>query len=484
MSIIINKPKLTKETVRTVLGERANMHIGIKDDTSGFVWTHRLIDLIIPYIVLYSLISVSQIEWHDRYTIAGVLGGFIYVTSAQMVGVYQSWRGRKLFTSFQFILKAWILTWTFLIIVAFFIQDSNYFSKLNITLWAVITPVIYLGYRLAVRLILGHFRQKGENSKKIAIIGAGKVGQQLQKTLEETPWLGYKVVGFFDDNPGLQNKTINNIPILGKTDQVQVHAVHKFDEVYICLPLRAEDKLKEILDALTHTAVVVKFIPDLFSFDLMHAKWTDLKGIPVISVFDTPLNNTTAQLIKRIEDLFFTSIILLLISPVMIGLAIIIKSTSRGPVFYKQNRVGWNGSTFQMLKFRSMHVDVEKNSIQWGGANSKEITNIGKLMRKYSLDELPQFINVLKGEMTIVGPRPERDIFVEQFRNEIPRYMQKHMVKAGITGWAQVNGWRGDTCLQTRIEFDLDYIQRWSPWLDIKIIVLTIFKGFINKDPC
>lgn len=459
------------------------MHIGIKDDTSGFVWTHRMVDLIIPYIVLYFLVSLSSTEWHDRYTIAGILGGFIYVTSAQMVGVYQSWRGRKLFTSFQFILKAWILTWAFLIIVAFFIQDSNYFSKTTLTLWAIITPVIYLSYRIAVRLILGHFRQKGENSKKIAIIGAGKVGQQLQKTLNETPWLGYKVTAFFDDNPQLRNRSINQLPVIGTTDEVAQNA-HLFDEVYICLPLRAEEKLKQILDTLTNTTVVVKFIPDLFSFDLMHAKMTDLKGIPVISVFDTPLNNTTAQFIKRTEDLIFAFIILLIISPMMIGLAILIKLTSPGPIFYKQSRIGWNGKTFQMLKFRSMHVDVEKDGVKWGGANSKRTTNVGQWMRKYSLDELPQFLNVLKGEMTIVGPRPERDIFVEQFRKEIPRYMQKHMVKAGITGWAQVNGWRGDTCLKTRVEFDLDYIQRWSPWLDIKIIVLTVFKGFINKEPC
>lgn len=188
------------------------------------------------------------------------------------------------------------------------------------------------------------------------------------------------------------------------------------------------------------------------------------------------------QLVKWLEDKVVSSLILLLISPLMIFLALGVMLTSRGPVFYRQERVGLNNKPFHMLKFRSMPVDTEKTGVHWGGSAAKATTRFGQFIRKTSLDELPQFLNVLKGDMSIVGPRPERPMFVEQFKEEIPDYMKKHMVKAGITGWAQVHGWRGDTDLKTRIEYDLYYIENWSLWLDLKIIVMTVFKGFVNKN--
>jgi len=188
------------------------------------------------------------------------------------------------------------------------------------------------------------------------------------------------------------------------------------------------------------------------------------------------------RFLKSLEDKVLSTLILLCISPVMLILAIGVKLSSPGPIFYRQERVSWNGRSFEMLKFRSMAVDTEKEGINWGGAKNKSVTKFGAFIRSTSLDELPQFINVLKGDMSIVGPRPERTIFVEQFKKEIPGYMQKHMVKAGITGWAQINGWRGDTDLQKRIEHDLYYIENWSIWFDMKIIFLTFWKGFVHKN--
>jgi putative colanic acid biosynthesis UDP-glucose lipid carrier transferase len=196
----------------------------------------------------------------------------------------------------------------------------------------------------------------------------------------------------------------------------------------------------------------------------------------------SPMSEPANVLLKAIEDRLLSLLILLLISPVMLLLALGVKLSSPGPVFYRQERVGLNGKPFNMLKFRSMPVDVEKDGVKWGSAGSKTNTWFGAFIRKTSLDELPQFINVLLGDMSIVGPRPERSVFVEQFKHEIPGYMQKHMVKAGITGWAQIHGLRGDTCLKTRVEFDLWYIQHWSLWLDIKIIILTLFKGFVHSN--
>ena len=233
-----------------------------------------------------------------------------------------------------------------------------------------------------------------------------------------------------------------------------------------------------ILDKLASTPIIAKYVPDIFSFNLLHSKMEMYAGLPVVSVFDTPLSSRTNNLIKRFEDITLSSIILVMISPIMLALAVGVKLSSPGPVFYRQTRITESNRPFKMMKFRSMPVNADAGGAVWGNADKKTNTRFGQFIRKTSLDELPQFINVLRGDMSIVGPRPERDVFVEKFRDEIPRYMQKHMVKAGITGLAQVSGLRGDTCLKTRVEYDLRYITEWSVSLDIKIILKTIGKVF------
>lgn len=464
------------------------MHITIKPDTSGFVWTHRLADLTLPFLLIYAVIDfILGYPWADRYAIMGILGSFVFVTSAQIVGIYQNWRGRPFFNSIKLILKAWALTWTILIVIAFLYKDANNFSRLAVGLWALITPLALIGYRLLVRVILSKYRMQGKNVRQIAIIGAGKVGQHLASVISSTPWLGYKIVGFYDDNEKLLNTKINNIPVIGTVEQVYKHAKNgEFDELYICLPLRVESKIKQLLNQLTNTTAVVKYIPDLFSFDLMHAKWTDLKGIPVISVFDTPINNTTARLLKRSEDLVLSLVILILISPILLIVSLLIKTTSPGPVIFKQKRYGLNGQEIKVYKFRSMTTQDNGSVVKQATKNDTRITPVGGFLRRTSLDELPQFINVLQGKMSIVGPRPHAVAHNEEYRQLVPKYMQRHLVKPGITGWAQINGWRGETDtlekMEKRVEYDLHYINNWSLWLDIKIIVLTIFKGFINKN--
>jgi putative colanic acid biosynthesis UDP-glucose lipid carrier transferase len=438
---------------------------------------------VLPILLLILITSLLNIPWHERYEVMGVIAGFLLMLTSQFTGLYESWRGRSIFQSAKLIMKAWLITWAILIILAFWYKDTSSYSRLAVTSWAIITMFSLVLYRIVIRSILIIFRQSGNNIKSVAIVGAGKVGQQLAKNINENPWLGYKVTAFYDDNLDLLNQKINHIPIIGIIEHLAKDTKNKkYDEIYICLPLWADSKIKQLLNELTDTTAIVKYVPDLFSFDLMHAKMQDIKGMPVFSVFDTPLSSKTSQLIKRIEDILLSTIILILISPIMFMVGLGVKVSSPGPIFYRQTRVGWNGENFDMLKFRSMPIDTEKNGVQWGSAKNKTNTKFGQFIRSTSLDELPQFLNVLKGDMSIVGPRPERDIFVEQFRKEIPRYMQKHMVKAGITGWAQINGWRGDTCLEKRIEADLHYINNWSLWLDIRIIFLTIFKGFINKN--
>lgn len=443
-------------------------------------WAYRLIDLILPFLLLALSINLYGVEWHDRYVLLGMLGGFVFISSAQTIGLYQSIHSRSLINSFQIIVNGWLITWALLIISAFLVKDSSNFSRVVLVVWVFLTPVSLIIYRMIFRQLLTHYKSRDENLRKIVIVGHTDTGRQLSTTLMNSRNLGIKFLGFYDDK---DNKSESVPNIMGATHAVYDDAQqNKFDEVYICLTLNDEDKIKALLNQLADTTVSVKYVPDLFSFDLMHTKWIDLKGIPVFSVFDSPLNHTTAKFIKRAEDITLSCIILTIISPIMLCLAAGIKLTSSGPIFYRQTRVGWNGKNFEMLKFRTMPVDVEKNGVEWGSAQNKTNTKFGQFIRATSLDELPQFLNVLKGDMSIVGPRPERDVFVDQFRKEVPRYMQKHMVKAGITGWAQINGWRGDTSLDKRIEFDLHYINNWSPWLDIKIIILTVFKGFINKN--
>ncbi|WP_287373944.1 undecaprenyl-phosphate glucose phosphotransferase [Prosthecochloris sp.] len=457
------------------------MWSGVKPDWSGYVWLHRLLDSLLPIVTLSALVGLFSVTWHDRYMLLGFIGGFLFVTINQLIGTYDGWRGRSVTTSIKMVLKAWLGTWILFIILAFMFKRSADYSRVVAFSWAIVTFFVLIGYRGLFRLLLLYVNVL--NVKKIVIVGAGALGQYLVDIVKKNPCLGYQIMGFYDDKLNAQQKTFLGLPVLGDNNQACVDAqLQKFDELYFCFPLGGEEEIKALLNKLTYSTVIVKFIPDLFTFELMHAKWINLKGIPVISVYDTPLSSDTARILKRLVDISISMLILLLIWPIMLLLAIGVKLSSPGPIFYRQKRVGWNGKGFSILKFRSMPEDVEKVGVQWGNSKNKPKTRFGEFIRSTSLDELPQFINVLRGDMSIVGPRPERDIFIKKISEEIPRYMQRHMVKAGITGWAQVNGWRGDTSLEKRIEYDLHYINNWSLWLDLKIIFLTTFRGWKNKN--
>jgi len=248
------------------------------------------------------------------------------------------------------------------------------------------------------------------------------------------------------------------------------------------MPLSEEAKVKKLLHILRHQTCEIRYIPDMFGFNLINHSFSEIAGIPVINLSASPFNDAT-KIIKFLEDKLLALAILILILPVLIIIAISVKLSSPGPILYRQKRISWNNKEFYMLKFRSMRIDAERESgAVWAKKGENRATKIGSFLRKTSLDELPQFFNVIMGDMSIVGPRPERPVFVEQFKDEIPMYMKKHMVKAGITGWAQINGLRGNTDLKQRIEHDIYYIENWSLLFDIKIIILTIFKGFVHKN--
>jgi putative colanic acid biosynthesis UDP-glucose lipid carrier transferase len=305
-------------------------------------------------------------------------------------------------------------------------------------------------------------------------VGAGNLGRTIAERLQGAPWTGYSVVGFYDDNAAKIGTEIAGRRVLASPDILAYEIdTGTIDQVWIALPLRAERRIRELLSSLRSSSVEVRFVPDIYSFHLLNHSVTEIVGLPVVSLTETPMSGQN-RIAKAVEDVVVTILLLIPALPLMAAIAIGIRRSSPGPVFYRQNRVTWNGEQFEMFKFRTMPIDVERGSGPvWSKPGERRATPFGAWLRRTSLDELPQLFNVLKGEMSLVGPRPERPEFVEQFRRQIPGYMQKHLVKAGITGWAQIHDLRGATDLARRIEFDLFYIENWSVWFDLRILALT-----------
>jgi len=425
--------------------------------------------------------QVSFFEMSKDYKLLLIFVFILIVAMFPSFGLYSSWRGQSLFKQVRSIFLAWFSVFLVIIVVLFALKVSAGYSRAWLGYWALFGLLLLVLFRMSVYGFLQYQRKLGINIRRVVIVGAGDLGRQAIHRANYSPWMGYRVTAIFDDSASMQGKNIDGSQVVGDLDAISDFLSNNdIDELWLALPLRAEQRMKKLLNDVSHHAVNIKLIPDIFGFTLLHHSMTEIAGLPAVNLSVSPMDGGN-WLIKEIEDRVLAFIILILISPLMLLISISIKLSSAGPVFFKQERVSWNGKKFQMFKFRSMPVNDEVNS-EWGNVKAKETTKIGRILRKMSLDELPQFINVLKGDMSIVGPRPERTQFVDKLKYEIPGYMQKHMVKAGITGWAQINGWRGDTCLATRIEYDLHYIDNWSLWLDLKIIFLTILKGFINKN--
>ena len=380
-------------------------------------------------------------------------------------GVYRSWRGAQMPAMLAKVIAHWLTVVALILFWLFIFKSSQEFSRIWFGVWVSITALLLIIERLTIYLVLRILRIKGFNLRHVALIGSGAAAEKLRERVSSADWSGY---------------SINLIIPDANQDALNQLANESFDEIWLAMSLGNETTIRETLFALRHSTASIRFVPDLFTLRLINHGMSDVVGIPMYDLSTSPMIGVNA-LIKWGEDKTLALLILICISPLMLLLAAGVKLSSPGPIFYRQERVGLNSQPFEMLKFRSMPTDTELEGIQWGGSANKVNSRFGQFIRRTSLDELPQFLNVLKGDMSIVGPRPERPMFVEQFKEEIPDYMKKHLVKAGITGWAQVNGWRGDTDLATRIEYDLYYIENWSLWLDLKIIFMTIFKGFINK---
>lgn len=400
------------------------------------------------------------------------------------MGVYDMRRGEGVLTEIQTVLTAWVSVLVVLLLIGALTKTNWQMSRLWVAVWFAVGAAATVCFRIAIWRALDKLRANGYNLSHIIVIGHGQLAKTVVEKIRAEAWMGLNVTGYFSDSSE-ENllQSVDNCSCLGKLSDLAAY-IHKnhVDEVWIVLPLSQGEDLKLTMNGLKFAMNQIRLVPDTLGFQIINNSTTQIAGIPVINIAETPMHGIF-QLLKLIEDKLISAIILLLISPIMIVIAILVKFSSPGPVFYRQERVSMNGKTFEMLKFRSMPVDTEsKSGPTWASKGEVRATWVGQFLRSTSLDELPQFINVLKGDMSIVGPRPERPIFVERFKDEIPGYMQKHLVKAGITGWAQVNGWRGDTSLKERINHDLYYIRNWSILFDLKIIFLTLFKGFVHQN--
>ena len=335
--------------------------------------------------------------------------------------------------------------------------------------------------RAGIRRVLEEMRRRGYNIKKVLIVGAGKLGETVVNRIEAHEELGYDVVGFLDDDPS--KTVVAGYPVVGKCSEVSVMVDQlKIDYLLIALPLSAHDTMMQILHTTRNEIVDIKVVPDILEYVAIRAGIEDLDGVPIINLSDVPMRGLNS-FVKRLMDFAFALfglLITLLMSPLII---VMVKFRSYGPIFYKQERMGLDGKSFLMYKFRTMdaNAEVETGPVM-SHASDPRVTWGGRIMRKLYIDEWPQFWNVLRGEMSLVGPRPERPFFVHYFKEQIPQYMLRHKVRSGITGWAQVNGWRGNTSIEKRIEHDLYYIENWSLSLDLKILWLTLVRGLSHSD--
>ena len=370
-----------------------------------------------------------------------------------------------------------------LILGAFYLIKMMHFSRELLAIFYFVNILLETGLRNLIRYFLRSMRKNGYNLKHILLVGYSHAAEEYIDRIIANPQWGYKIRGILDDHieAGTEYK---GVKVLGRIANLMVILPqNRLDEIAITLGLNEYYRLEEIVALCEKSGVHTKFIPDYNRVIPTKPYTEDILGLPVINIRHVPLTNTYYAFLKRTMDIVGSICAIILFSPVMLFSVIMIKLTSPGPLIFKQERVGLHNQPFMMYKFRSMEVQApEKEKTRWTVKDDPRVTGFGKFMRKTSIDELPQLFNVLKGEMSLVGPRPERPFFVEKFKEEIPRYMIKHQVRPGITGWAQVNGYRGNTSIRKRIEYDLYYIENWTLGLDIKILFLTVFKGFINKN--
>ncbi|MBR5337134.1 MAG: undecaprenyl-phosphate glucose phosphotransferase [Lachnospiraceae bacterium] len=464
----------------------------IKDNQKYFNRMHVVIDGLIVAGSYYSawflkfksgLLPVGEAWLSDEYyffPLIFIVPGFLILYHAFNLYTPKRVQGRRVEAANLFKANT---TGTFLFIFILYMINQPDFSRQMIFIFYFMNMFVDVLVRNIIRTALRKARQMGYNQKYILLVGYSRSAEEYISRIIANPEWGYIIRGVLDDD--IERGTVyKGVKILGKIDNLPYILPNaNLDEIAITLSIDKYGDLERIVGMCEKSGVHTKFIPDYNNIIPTRPYTEDVLGLPVVNIRYVPLTNTFNQVIKRTTDIVGSLVCIVLFSPVMLVTAIAIKTTSKGPLIFKQERVGRHNRPFNMYKFRSMEEQTSAEEEKgWTVKNDPRITNVGRFIRKTSIDELPQLFNVFKGDMSLVGPRPERPRFVEQFKDEIPRYMIKHQVRPGMTGWAQINGYRGNTSIRKRIDYDLYYIENWTIGLDFKILFLTIFKGFINKN--
>jgi len=436
----------------------------------------------LAYLVKFNTETVSSI-----YLVAILTGVLVTPLVFSFFDIYDSVRGKGLGSHVVALGQAMGVMSLLLAGLASFTKSGEAYSRTWFAIWMLIAFALLIIVRCGLLFFLHFMRTRGLNERRVVIVGADDLGIKFAKTVQQALWTGFRIVTFLDDHTEHKEKIIHSIPVIQTPDNLGDYLTEAgIDEIWLALPLRDERRVKEILFELRHYTITTRFVLDIFGLDLLNHSLTDIAGFPVLNIRATPMMGLN-RVVKAVEDRVLAFFILIFITPLLLLIAICIKWSSKGPIFFKQDRLGWDGRIIQIYKFRTMiQHNEELGSLTQATINDKRVTKLGKFLRKTSLDELPQFLNVLQGRMSIVGPRPHALAHNEMYKDMIYTYMQRHRVKPGITGWAQVNGWRGETDtlikMQKRVEYDLYYINNWSLTLDIKIILLTFLRGFTNRN--
>jgi len=465
----------------------------LKGHASVLNATLRLIDLSVVLMCgVLSYYSSPAYEVHKKLGFEGLPEHYLNVVllAVLLTGlifplftIYRVWRGSSTLSEIKHLTMAWLMIGLLLAGMAFVTKSGADYSRSWMGIWFTATWISLVGSRVLLRIVLRWLRSNGFNHRHIVIVGTGEQAAVVADRLRRSTWFGLEISALFGSNTKRLPSWLKNKKIISDATELREYVDEGgVDQVWISLPHSEENTIRDVINALDGSPTEIRYVPDIFEYQLMHHSLSEVAGVPVVNISYSAIDGIN-QIVKTIEDYVLAFLLLILASPVMLLIAIGVKLSSPGTVLYRQKRVGWNGKEFTMFKFRSMPLEAEKETGPvWACPLDNRATSFGSFLRKTSLDELPQLFNILKGEMSLIGPRPERPMFVDKYKDEIPHYMKKHLVKAGVTGWAQVHGWRGNTCLHTRIEHDLYYIENWSLWLDIKIIIMTVFRGLVHKN--
>ena len=453
----------------------------LKQNAPLFEWLLRFADPLATVLagVVAHRLYLDSWDMPDRYLFAVIGMGGLTVILFPIMGLYSSRRGVTVFEDIRQIVRAVLVLAATWFSFAFLSKTGADFSRVWSAYWFLLTLAAHLSLRGGVRLFLRGLRRRGYNLRHVVIVGAGRLGTTVAERLRGAPGAGFAIRAFYDDDPNLHGKLIVDVPIAGSIDRMfEDLEIDPIDQVWIALPLRSEERIRDVIVALQQHSLQVRFVPDIYNFNLLHHSVSEIEGLPVINLTDSPLHGP-GLIAKNVEDFVLAFVLVMLASPVLLAVALAIKLSSPGPVLYRQERVTWNGNRFFMLKFRSMPVGAERDGTPvWTSPGERRATPLGQFLRRFSLDELPQLFNVLRGEMSLVGPRPHALAHNQHYRERLERYANRHCVKPGMTGWAQIHGFRGPTDdpekMRKRVQMDLYYIEHWSIWFDLRIIGLTL----------